>query len=664
MFAATLTILASDVRGQATPNNPETTDSELSAQDPTLRRGEAYFRLMQAQQALRDGRVLDVLRQLREAIALEPESAELHAQAAGLLVQLGQRSEGERLAQRALEIDPEHRGALLVLADLWASRAAGPEGDEHSRREAIRLYEKLAEDPGADDEILLILAQLKLRDGDNAGAIAAASKLVAQRPGDPLPVRLLAQALTVDGRVLEAQEALLDFVVSNASAEDLLFMAEHLAQRTGEWESIEKTCTRIIEAQPTDAGPVHGVRGRARLSLDDPHGAVSDLELAIAMDPDDPSIAVDLARAYQLANRLADAAALAGSVVRESPGSVRPLWILAEVREGQGDVEGALSAYAETLVTLTQAPTTSPEQRDRPRLRMAGLLAGSGRATEALAMLDELEAPSDPDAVRIAAQVAVEAGDLKRARSLIRKGHATGADVALIDAQLLLAEGDVDKAMAQLSVAIAETGASGRRWAAKLLQDHGYVEQEATILREWSAQEPDNPVARFSLGSYLDRVGRYEEAEAEFRRALELRPGFSEVMNYLGYSLADRDVRLPEALDLALAALEIDPWNGAYLDTLGWVYYRMGRYEEARAPLERAARELPNDPTVLEHLGDLYERLKEPESAIAAWRQALDSGSGNQEALRRKLSDAEGSPPSEESRARNGPGDTSGATPR
>ena len=127
------------------------------------------------------------------------------------------------------------------------------------------------------------------------------------------------------------------------------------------------------------------------------HGEQRNLEIAIALDPDDPSIAVDLARAYQLANRLADAAALAGNVARESPGSVRPLWILAEVREGQGDVEGALSAYAETLATLSQAPTTSPEQRDRPRLRMAGFRRGprrSGSTRPAAGSLPRRPAPA------------------------------------------------------------------------------------------------------------------------------------------------------------------------------------------------------------------------------------------------------------------------------
>jgi len=302
--------------------------------EATLRRGAAYFHLMQAQQALRAGRVLEVLRQIREATSLEPESSSLHAQAAALLLQLGQRSEGQRLASRALELDPDNRAAILVLADLAASRVT-PGGNGGNLDEAIRLYERLAAFPEVDDEALLVLAQLKLRAGQNAGAIAAATRLTAQRPGDPLPVRVLVQTLTADGQFGRAQQTLLDFVVRNPAAEDLLFMAEQLAQGTGDWPELADACARIIEKGP-DLAAVHGVRGRALLALDDPHGAVAELERAVALDPDDPSVAVDLARAYQLANRLADAGILAESVAREYPGTIRPLLILGEVREGQG----------------------------------------------------------------------------------------------------------------------------------------------------------------------------------------------------------------------------------------------------------------------------------------------------------------------------------------
>jgi tetratricopeptide (TPR) repeat protein len=628
------------VRSQAADAQPEYFGLTSTISDATARRGEAYYHLMQAQQALRAGRVLEVLRQVREATSLEPESADLHAQSAGLLLQLGQRSEAERIAKRALEIDPDNRDSILVLADLWAARASGPDGDADNRREAIRLYERLAEHPDVDDEVLLILTQLKMRDGDSAGAIDAALALVAQRPGDPLPVRLLSQAMTVDGRFEEAQQVLLDFVVRNQSAEDLLFMAEHLAERTGNWKPVEIATTRIIESGG-EAAAVYSVRGRARLSLDTPHEAVLDLERAIAMDPEDPSIGADLAEAYHRANRLADAAMLAHSVARETPGSVRPLWILAEVREGQGDVNGALSAYSAVLEVLSRSPGTTGRQRDRPRIRMLGLLADGDRMPEALQILEDLEEPSDPDALRITAQVSIQTGDLKRARNVIRKLRSSGGDTVLIEAQVSLAEGEISKAMELFASGIAQLGPAGSRWAARLLQEYGRVDEEESVLRGWVEQDPTSPFALYSLGSFLDRVGRYDESEARFRRALELRPQFAEVMNYLGYSLADRDERLNEALELIRKAVEIDPWNGAYLDSLGWVYFRMGRYHDARAPLERAAKELPNDATVFDHLGDLYSRLQDPTAARAAWRQALGAAPENSEAIQRKL-DAQG----------------------
>jgi tetratricopeptide (TPR) repeat protein len=605
---------------------------------------------MLAQQALRAGRVLEVLRQIREATALEPESAALHAQAATLLLQLGQRSEGQRLANRALELDPDNRDAIQVLAELAASRVTGPGANGGSLDEAIRHYERLAGFPEVDDEVLLVLAQLKLRAGEHAGAIEAATRLTAQRPGDPLPIRVLVQALTADGQLGRAQQTLLEFLVRNPAAEDLLFLAEQLAQGTGDWTALAEACGRIIEERP-DLAAVHGVRGRALLALDAPHGAVADLERSVALDPDDPSVAVDLARAYQLANRLADAGILAESVAREYPGTIRPLLILGEVREGQGDLESAVGAYSAALQVLESMPSSDPGQRDRPRLRIASLLAAQGRVAEALSVLDDLEVPDDPDALRVTARVALEAGDLKRARNLARRIGATEpAEAALIEGEALLAEDEISAAMAKFREAIDRIGSPARRWAARILQEAERTDQEEAILTEWVRVEPESPTARYALGSFLDRNRRYDEAEAEFRRAMELRGGFAEVMNYLGYSLADRNERLREALSLIQQALELDPWNGAYLDSLGWVYYRMGRFQEAQEPLQRAAREFPNDPIVLEHLGDLYSRLEDRTAAKQAWRAALAAGPADPDGLREKLEAVDTAPSGGEQR--------------
>ena len=127
------------------------------------------------------------------------------------------------------------------------------------------------------------------------------------------------------------------------------------------------------------------------------------------------------------------------------------------------------------------------------------------------------------------------------------------------------------------------------------------------------------------------------QAEASLRRTLELEASHAPALNFLGYSMADDRVHLEEALDLVQRALEMDPWNGAYLDSLGWVYFQMGRFEEAREPLEAAARELPADAVVLEHLGDLYERRGQNDLAISAWGQALDNDPSDRAKIEAKI---------------------------
>jgi len=124
-------------------------------------------------------------------------------------------------------------------------------------------------------------------------------------------------------------------------------------------------------------------------------------------------------------------------------------------------------------------------------------------------------------------------------------------------------------------------------------------------------------------GAMYERMKKYEQAEAEFRKLLAKNPRNASALNYLGYMLADRDVRLEEALELVQRALELDPYNGAYLDSLGWVYYRMGKLEEAERYLRQALERVPRDPTVNDHLGDVYFRQGKLKEAIAQWQISL-----------------------------------------
>jgi tetratricopeptide (TPR) repeat protein len=94
-------------------------------------------------------------------------------------------------------------------------------------------------------------------------------------------------------------------------------------------------------------------------------------------------------------------------------------------------------------------------------------------------------------------------------------------------------------------------------------------------------------------------------------------------LNYLGYMLGDRGVKLDEALTMVQKAVQLDPQNGAYLDSLGWVYFKMGQYALAEANLRKATERMGNDPAVHDHLGELYEKTGRLKMAASQWEQSL-----------------------------------------
>ena len=120
-----------------------------------------------------------------------------------------------------------------------------------------------------------------------------------------------------------------------------------------------------------------------------------------------------------------------------------------------------------------------------------------------------------------------------------------------------------------------------------------------------------------------ERLGEWEKAESDFRRALELNPEQPQVLNYLGYSLVEKQIKLDEALDMIERAVAKQPNSGYIVDSLGWVLYRLGRYEEAVDHMERAAELMPVDPVVNDHLGDVLWAVGRKNEAEFQWKRAL-----------------------------------------
>jgi tetratricopeptide (TPR) repeat protein len=155
------------------------------------------------------------------------------------------------------------------------------------------------------------------------------------------------------------------------------------------------------------------------------------------------------------------------------------------------------------------------------------------------------------------------------------------------------------------------------------------------------AGEPVVPhwVLFFSRAICHERLDQWPQAEADFRKALDLNPGRPEVLNYLGYSYVDRGENLDEALDLIQQAVDAQPRAGYIIDSLAWAYFRLGRYEEALAPMEKASVLEPVDPVVTDHLGDVYWAVGRTREAEFQWHRALSFGPDEKDAtrIRRKL---------------------------
>ena len=127
----------------------------------------------------------------------------------------------------------------------------------------------------------------------------------------------------------------------------------------------------------------------------------------------------------------------------------------------------------------------------------------------------------------------------------------------------------------------------------------------------------------FLRGEFYDRQKMYDQSEAQFRKALAIDPHNPAVLNYLGYMLADQGVKLPEALTLIREAVDLEPQNGAYLDSLGWVYFKSGQYTEAEENLRKANARMDTDPTVHDHLGEVYEKTGKLKMAVPQWERSM-----------------------------------------
>jgi tetratricopeptide (TPR) repeat protein len=493
-----------------------------------------------------------------------------------------------------------------------------------------------------------------------------------------------AQAEYLRGTLLERRGAYADALASYEKALTIdptsAFIAgeaANLALELQDMDRAEKWARRRLDLAPND-GRSRVILGRVLWARGDAAGAEVEYEQALKSDPtsEDTLFAlVELAAAHDPQKARAR---LEEFLQRNPDRAARALFELGRLDVSQGQVQAAIEKFKRAIdlddsqsgparEALAQSyeilhDTASAVAVDLKILEddpdAYELWAHVGELQESMGRLDDARAtfrdlkkrrPGSPAACGWLAADAERAGDFARAARELKDSAALKDDPTL-NLRLgyyQLQAGSMKEAMATLTEA-------RRRWPkddriAYYLalgdDDQGRHEEAVALLREVLSIKPDDRDARWQLATILERLNRMAEAETEFRRLIADKPDDAPALNYLGYSLADRGLKLDDAKSLIERALAVEPTNAAYQDSLGWALFKLGRSTEAAHELGVAAANLPDDDEVWGHIADVREALGDVNGAWRAWRLSQTFGgkkaAERAEALQRPMSDAE-----------------------
>ncbi|MBV9303802.1 MAG: tetratricopeptide repeat protein [Acidobacteriaceae bacterium] len=578
----------------------------------------------------------------RLAMKEDPSASFLVEEVAELYRVSGRIREAVEEAQTALKNNPEDLNARRVLARIYTQQIGDAQTnhvDEGMARKAVEEYKIIAEKDPKDVDSMVMLGRLDKLLGNSVDAEAAFRKVLAADPDNEDAITGLAGVYSDRGDARAASELLEKLTKKNPSPRALVVLANNYEQMRQ-------------YAQAADA-----------------------YRKALALDPNRVELKAALAQDQALAGKLDDALKTYQELADANPRDAQPYLGMSQIYRERKD-------FAQARKMSDKAKEIDPENLE-VRYNEVGLLEDEGKTNEAIAtlkgildstsrhnydenqranrskMLEQLgylyrNSDQYDQAVDAYRQIAaLDANFAPRAEAQIidtyraEKDYAKAqqeSDAALkkfpnertireVYAQLLTDEGKSDTAIAELKksldgkndreiyIAIAEVYEKSRNYsemskaldaAEKLSQDKS---EKATVL--------------FMRGAMYERQKQYDLAEKMFRQVLDVDPANASALNYLGYMLADRNVRLPEAQDLIKRAVDTEPNNYAFLDSLGWVYYRLNRLDDAQRQLERSLQLMSKDPTIHDHLGDVYFKQGKIKQAIDQWQSSLKAWSAS-----------------------------------
>jgi tetratricopeptide (TPR) repeat protein len=580
----------------------------------------------------------------RQALKLDPGAGVVFEELTDLYIQTGRLRDAITEAEELLRQHPDNVDARKMLGRIYTRLIGDPQQgkiNEAMLKSATDQYRKLTEADPKDSESWLTLGKLYRVSRDSVEAEKAFNAALAADPANDDALTQLAMLYSDLGDTSRAIEKLKAATDKNPNDRSLAALAGAYEQMR-DYKSAAEVLRKALEIAPDNARLKRGLAQNLLMSDNLDESLKLYQELA-AEEPKDPQLRLRISEIYRQKRDFPNARKALERARSLDPQSIEVRYDEVNLLEAEGKTEESITALRGILDETARRSYSAAESANRTMLleRLGILYRGSNQPAKAIETFRQIAALDNDAGARVAVQIidtyrlSKDYPKAQQEAAAALKKYPKERMVTMVNASLLADMGKVDEAAASVrtlltgerdrdtQLALAQIWEKGKRF-----DEMGKALDEAEKL---STNKDDKETVVFMRGAMYEKQKKFDAAETEFRRVLELNPNNASALNYLGYMLADRNVRVDEALKMIQRALEIEPGNGAYLDSLGWVYYRQNKLNEAEGLFIQSLEKIGKDPTVHDHLGDTYFKLGKTKEAITQWQLALkDYETGSQ----------------------------------
>ncbi len=548
-----------------------------------------------------------------------------------LLLGCGHSESGRWLQSRssAPETDDRPVNAYYLFA---ASHLVLKAGDvDH----AIELIQKaLAQDP-ASTYLKRELARLWLIKKDMKTAITLLEDILASHPDDVETLILAGRVHQNIGAQTKAIDAYSRVIKLDPSQQEIYLALGGMYMENEQWDAAKGVYTQLVNHFPGFyAG--YFFLGRISALQNDRTAAQTYFKKTLELEPDLVESRFELGSLYEADKKFDQAAFVYGDILKRYPNNSRAKMALGYVCYQQGQKQlateiftslGMMSMTDPNVVRTLVRHYFDSQDYQAAEIIIQGMLKG---------------APKNAD-LRYLSGVALDGVGKKDAAIAQLKQVDPGSQFfrnAAIHTALLYQEMDrLQDAIDFLLKAIDQdpNNPEFRLYLGSFYEQAESYDNAEAALRKGIALDPDNPRFYFRLGVVYDKAGNKADSIAAMRQVVALEPDNANALNYLGYTFADMGTNLDEAEQLIRKALEYKPGDGYITDSLAWVFYKRGQYEQALRLLEKAATIVPDDPVIHEHLGDVYHKLGMTKKALDSYRQSIKQGHTDKASIEDKI---------------------------